>query len=143
MVGLFLAFPALESTGLLSCATDVFGGLSKGFYGLDSMLVEGVLRALAGEARAEGATRFDPVAFGRVLGLDRAPEVKTVRRKVTYLAKQQKAEDLILAMAIHHGATAPEAMAVLYVDGHVRAYCGTRKIAKTHSARLKFPAPAT
>ena len=30
-----------------------------------------------------------------------------------------------------------------YVDGHVRAYQGTRKIAKTHAARLKFPAPAT
>jgi hypothetical protein len=32
---------------------------------------------------------------------------------------------------------------VLYVDGHVRAYQGTRKIAKTHVPRLKFPAPAT
>ncbi|WP_343212964.1 putative transposase [Arthrobacter sp. H5] len=33
--------------------------------------------------------------------------------------------------------------AVLYVDGHVRAYQGTRKIGKAHSTRLKFPAPAT
>jgi hypothetical protein len=32
---------------------------------------------------------------------------------------------------------------VCYVDGHVRAYQGTRKIAKTHVPRLKFPAPAT
>ena len=32
---------------------------------------------------------------------------------------------------------------MLYVDGHVRAYQGTRKIAKTHVPRLKFPAPAT
>ena len=29
------------------------------------------------------------------------------------------------------------------MDGHVRAYQGTRKIAKTHVPRLKFPAPAT
>lgn len=33
--------------------------------------------------------------------------------------------------------------AVLYVDGHVRAYQGTRKIGKVHSTRLKFPVPAT
>ena len=37
----------------------------------------------------------------------------------------------------------PEQAAVLYVDGHVRAYQGTRRIAKTHVPRLKFPAPAT
>ena len=37
----------------------------------------------------------------------------------------------------------PEQAAVCYVDGHVRAYQGTRRIAKTHVPRLKFPAPAT
>ncbi|WP_426940234.1 putative transposase [Pseudarthrobacter sp. S6] len=33
--------------------------------------------------------------------------------------------------------------AVLYVDGHVRAYQGGKKIGKVHSTRLKFPVPAT
>jgi hypothetical protein len=83
LAGLLLAIPALEVTGLLSCATQVFGSLPNGFYGLDTMLLEGVLRALAGEPRAEGATRVDPRALGRALGLDRAPEVKTIRRKIT------------------------------------------------------------
>ena len=32
---------------------------------------------------------------------------------------------------------------MVYVDGHVRAYQGTRSIAKTHVTRLRFPAPAT
>ena len=32
---------------------------------------------------------------------------------------------------------------MFYVDGHVRAYQGGRKVAKTHLSRLKFPAPAT
>ena len=32
---------------------------------------------------------------------------------------------------------------MFYVDGHVRAYQGARKVAKTHLSRLKFPAPAT
>jgi hypothetical protein len=79
--------------------------------------------------------------------LDRAPEVKTIRRKITALADTGRAEELLAAMARHHldrlDNTNPDLAAVFYVDGHVRAYQGTRKVAKTHIARLRFPAPAT
>lgn len=148
LAGLLAALPALETTGLLAVAKDVYGALPEGFYGLDTMLTEGVLRALAGEPRAEGATRIDPAALGRVLGLDRAPEVKTIRRKIAQLAARGKATELLAGIAAHHLAhqdTDEEEGAgmVLYVDGHVRAYTGTRKVAKTHLARLRFPAPAT
>jgi transposase len=147
LAGLLLAIPALQATGLLPCATQVFGGLRNGFYGLDTMLVEGVLRALAGEPRAEGATRIDPHALGRVLGLDRGPEVKTIRRNITALAGTGRAGELLAAMAAAHVARLdqanPDLLAVFYVDGHARAYQGGRKVAKTHLSRLKFPAPAT
>ena len=147
LAGLLLAIPALQTTGLLSCATQVFGCLPNGFYGLDTMLLEGVLRALAGEPRVEGATRVDPAALGRVLGLDRGPEVKTIRAKITTLAGTGRAGELLAAMASAHvarlDASDPDLLAVFYVDGHVRAYQGGAKIAKTHLSRLKFPAPAT
>ena len=147
LAGLLLAVPALETTGLLSCATTVFGQLRNGFYGLDTMLIEGVLRALAGEPRAEGSTRIDPAALGRVLGLDRGPEVKTIRRKITALAATGRADELLAAMAAAHiarlDASNPDLLAVFYIDGHVRAYQGGHKVAKTHLSRLKFPAPAT
>jgi prepilin-type processing-associated H-X9-DG protein len=143
LAGLLLAVPALAATGLLQTAHTVYGGLPNGFYSLDAMLCEGVFRALLGEARAEGAVRVDPVALGRVLGLDRAPEVKTIRRKIGLLADAGRAGDWIAAMAARQVAARPEQAAVLYVDGHVRAYQGTRRIAKTHVPRLKFPAPAT
>ena len=153
LAGLFLALPGLEATGLLDCAHQVFGRLPNGFYGLDSVLVEAVARTLAGQPRAEGAARIDPAALGRVLGLDRAPEVKTIRRKLRQLAASGKGEELIAGMATRHlnplGASAAgedadeDVAAMLYVDGHVRAYHGRRKLAKTHMSRLKFPAPAT
>jgi transposase len=147
LAGLLLAIPALEATGLLTCATEVFGCLPNGFYGLDTMLLAGVLRTLAGEPRAEGSTRIDPAALGRVLGLDRAPEVKTIRGKITALAATGRAEELLAAMAAAHvarlDASNPDLLAVFYVDGHVRAYQGARKVARTHLSRLTFPAPAT
>ncbi|MBP2412006.1 hypothetical protein JOF48_000805 [Arthrobacter stackebrandtii] len=145
--GLFLAFPALETTGLISCAREVYGSLPNGFYGLETILIDSVLRALAGEARAEGATRFNPEELGRVLGLDRAPEVKTIRRRISQLAETGKAGELIAALAKHHlagtGSGGEDLSAILYVDGHVRAYQGTKKIGKLYSTRLKFPVPAT
>ena len=143
LAGLLLGLPALAATGLLATAHTVYGALPNGFYSLDAMLCESVFRALLGEARAECAARIDPVALGRVLGLDRAPEVKTIRRKIRCLAQAGKAGDWIAAMAARHVAARPEQAAVCYVDGHVRAYQGTRRIAKTHVPRLKFPAPAT
>jgi transposase len=146
LAGLFLALPGVAASGLLDCAEQVYCGLPNGFYGLESMLVEGVLRNLVGEPRAEGATRVNPVDLGRILGLDRAPEVKTIRRRISQLAQRKQGAALQQALAAHHlNGYRPQDAAgvVLYVDGHVRAYTGAANIAKTHAPRLKFPAPAT
>ena len=143
LAGLLLALPALEGTGLLVAARQVYGRLRDGYYGLAATLLTLVFLALAGEPRAEGATRVPPAALGRVLGLDRAPEVKTIRRKLGELAAAGKAADLIMALARRHAAARPQALGFLYVDGHARAYYGTRNVQKMHIARLKFPAPAT
>ena len=143
LAGLLLALPALEAAGLLAAARGVYGRLKDGFYGLTATLLTMVFLALAGEPRAEGATRVPPAALGRVLGLDRAPEVKTIRRKLAELAAAGKAAGLIMALARHHAAARPGALGFPYVDGHARAYYGTRTVQKTHVARLKFPAPAT
>ena len=99
--------------------------------------------ALLREARAEGATRIPPDALGRVPVLDRAPEVKTIRRKLAELAAAGKAADLQLALARHHAAASPGTLGFLYTGGHTRAYFGKRDIQKMHLARLKFPGPAT
>ena len=143
LAGLLLALPPLAGTGLLACARQVYGRLRDGFYGLEVMLVVLVFMALLREARAEGATRIPPAALGRVLGLDRAPEVKTIRRKLAELAAAGKAADLQLALARHHAAASPDTLGFMYIDGHTRAYFGKRDIQKMHVTRLKFPGPAT
>ena len=143
LAGLLLALPALAETGLLACARQVYGRLRNGFYGMEVLLVLLVFLALLREPRAEGATRVPPAALGRVLGLDRAPEVKTIRRKLGELAAAGKAADLQMAIAGHHAAARPDTLGFLYIDGHTRAYFGKRDVQKMHVARLKFPGPAT
>ena len=113
LAGLLLALPALEGTGLLAAAREVYGRLKDGFYGLTATLLTLVFLALAGEPRAEGATRVPPAALGRVLGLDRAPEVKTIRRKLGELAAAGKAAELIMALARRHAAARPDALGFL------------------------------
>src|SRR5674476_1157080 len=143
LVGLLLGLPTLEMIGLLDVAADTFGPMSKGFYGLRATLLTGVFLALLREPRAEGATRIAPADLGRVLGLDRAPEVKTLRRKLAELAAAGQGAALQAALAAHHAATRPGAVGFLYLDGHVRVYTGTRQLPKTHIARMRIAGPAT
>jgi transposase-like protein len=143
LAGLLLALPAVEDTGLLQAVREVYGQLKNGFYGMGATLLTLVFLALAGEPRAEGATRVPPAALGRALRLDRAPEVKTIRRKLAELASAGKAADLVMALARRHAGARPDMLGFLFIDGHARVYHGTRTVQKTHVARLKFPAPAT
>ena len=143
LAGLLLALPALQQAGLLPVARQVYGRLKDGFYGLELILVTCVFLALLGRPRAEGAAQVPPPALGRVPGLDRAPEVKTIRRKLRELAAAGKAADLQLAIARHHAATGPDELGLLYTDGHTRAYFGTRDVQKMHLGRLGRPGPGT
>ena len=143
LAGLLIALPALADTGLVACARQVYGRIRDGYYSLDTVLVHLVLQALLREPRAEGATRVPPPAMGRILGLDRAPEVKTIRRKIAELAAAGKAADLQMTIARYRAQASPDDLAFMYIDGHTRAYFGKREVQKMHVARLKFPGPAT
>jgi hypothetical protein len=143
LAGLLLGLPALAGTGLLQVAAAVFPPMRNGFYGLRATLLTGVFLALLREPRAEGATRVRPGDLGRVLGLDRAPEVKTIRRKLAELAGHRRGAALQAGLARHHATARPEAVGFLYLDGHVRVYTGTRQLPKAHIARMRIAGPAT
>jgi prepilin-type processing-associated H-X9-DG protein len=81
--------------------------------------------------------------LGRLLGLDRAPEVKTLRRKVGQLAQLGKSEEFQRELAQRRVAAHQEAMGFLYVDGHVRVYTGKVKLPKAHVTRMRLSMPAT
>jgi hypothetical protein len=143
LAGLLLILPALAGTGLVEAFEATYGRLRNGFYGLRATLLMLLFLALLRDPRAEGATRIRPADLGRLLGLDRAPEVKTLRRKLIELAAHERGADLQAALARAHATARPQALGFLYVDGHVRVYCGTRDLPKTHIARMHMAGHAT
>jgi len=143
LAGLLLALPTFQTTGLLEVAETTYGKLTNGFYGLRSVLLTLVLLALLREPRAEGATRVVPADLGRILALDRAPEVSTIRRRLGELAARGQAGELMAGLARQHVDAHPEAVGFVYIDGHVRAYHGTRRLPKAHVARMRISMPAT
>ncbi len=143
LTGLLLTLPSLAATGFLSIAENVIGQLRNGFYGLRSTLLTLLFLAFIREPRAEGLARVIPHDLGRVLGLDRAPEVGTLRRKLSELSALGIATDLQQAIARHHAREHPDAIGFLYVDGHVRVYHGQRELPKHHVARMRISMSAT
>ena len=141
--GALLAIPALVESGVFQTAADVYGGIGPAFYGLRTTLVTLLLMALLRIKRAEGLKEHSPRALGRLLGLDRAPEVNTLRRKIARIAAFGRATDFGRALAERRVTARGHAMGFLYVDGHVRAYHGTRCLPKAHLARMRIAMPAT
>jgi DNA-binding CsgD family transcriptional regulator len=141
--GVLLALPALVASGVFSSARQIYGSLGPAFYGLRTTLVALLLMALLRIKRPEGLKEHAPGDLGRVLGLDRAPEVKTVRRKLRRLAATGRAAEFGRALAQRRVADRGAALGVLYVDGHVRVYHGQRALPKAHVARRRLAMPAT
>jgi hypothetical protein len=141
--GVLLALPALLATGLLDAAREVWGAIGPAFYGLRTTMVTLSLLALLRIKRPEALKEHSPPTLGRILGLDRAPEVKTLRRKLQRLASEGGAEHFGRLLAQHRVSTHGHALGFLYIDGHVRVYYGKHRLPKTHIARLHSIAAAT
>jgi len=118
--GVLLALPALVDSGIFTIARKIYGNIGPAFYGLRTTFIALLFMALLRIKRAEALKEHSPDDFGRVLGLDRAPEVKTLRRKLSRLAALGRAADLGQALAQKRVADRGAAMGFLDVDGHVR-----------------------
>lgn len=141
--GVLLAVPALTQSGIFSVAEEVYGHIGPAFYGLRTTMMALLLMALLRIKRPEGLKEQAPVDLGRVLGLDRGPEVKTLRRKLTRLAAYGKAEVFGRKLAQRRVARRGKAMGFLYMDGHVRVYHGKHRLPKAHVTQMRMSLPAT
>jgi hypothetical protein len=65
-----------------------------------------------------------PGEFGKLMGLDRVPEVRCLREKLDQLSVEDAAKQWSAHLSRHWMQVDPEAAGTLYVDGHVRVYHG-------------------
>jgi transposase len=135
--GVLMALALVGKTGLFEVAQRLYGRLRPAFYGLKNFLRVLCLMAFLRIKRVEGLASCEPEPLGRLVGLDRVPEVKTVRRKLNEVAAHGKAADFVAAMGEAWAQQAQDALGFLLVDGHVRVYSGTRKIPKVYSTRVR------
>jgi hypothetical protein len=142
--GVLLALPALLEEGLLEVGTKVYSGLRNGFFGLRSVLLTFAFMALLRIKTPEQLTEHAPGELGLLLGLDRAPEVKTLRRKLREMGERGLARTFMRRLTERWARVTPRELALLYVDGHVRPYHGrTHVLPKHHVQQRGRPMPGT
>jgi hypothetical protein len=142
--GVLLALPALLEQGLLEVGTEVYTALRNGFFGLRSVLLTFAFMALLRIKTPEQLTEHAPGEMGFLLGLDRAPEVKTLRRKLRELGERQLARTFAQRLTERWAKDGSRELGILYIDGHVRPYHGrTHVLPKHHVPQRGRPWPGT
>ena len=130
--GVLLALPALLAAGLLRC-TPEFYQLSRGFYGIESIFLLLGLMALVRIRSLEQLRYQAPGEWGKLLGLDRIPEVRTLRAKLKLLCKDLgQAMRWNAALAQQWIARQNATELYFYCDGHVRVYHGDQTALPRH-----------
>ncbi len=120
---LLVSLPALCANGLFSgIGKHLF--LPKGFYSCLHILLTLGFMALARIRRPEGLRHIPAGELGKVAGLDRVPEVRTLREKITALASAGDPDAWMKELARTWMEDEPDEAGYLYVDGHVRVYYG-------------------
>lgn len=123
--GVLWALPALLANGLLRHAKEHFN-LPKGFYGLIHIFILLAFMALSRVKSIEQLRYNSAGEWGNLLGLDRIPEVRTLREKIQHLSNEGQVQEWSRALSKDWMSDGPESAGILYVDGHVRVYHGSQ-----------------
>jgi transposase-like protein len=141
-VGALLAIPVLVQQGVFYEALGVFGGIGPAFYGLRTTVVCVCLMMMLNLSRVQDVMQRPPRTLGKLLGLDRSPEVKTLRRKVRTLALQGRSLQWMEALAKRQLDEPTSETMWLYLDGHVSVYSGKHRLREHHVACLRAARPS-
>ena len=121
--GVLSALPALLFIGLLEGAEHILGK-AKGYYTTFHILLLLAFMTLCRIKTVEQLRGQAPGEFGKLLGLDRIPEVRCLRQKLDKLSHEEAVERWGTRLSRHWMENTPNAAGTLYIDGHVRVYHG-------------------
>jgi hypothetical protein len=121
--GVLCTLPALAENGLFRHIHDCLFQL-RGYYSTLHVIVLLAHMALCRIKAVEQLQYQPPGELGKLLGLDRVPEVRCLRHKLAALSSGDGPEKWAGLLSRDWLEAAPELAGALYVDGHVRLYHG-------------------
>lgn len=136
--GVLCALGALLVNGLLGPAREFLGKVS-GYYTANQVLILLGFMGLCRIKTTEQLRGKAPGELGKLMGLDRVPEVRCLRDKLDDLSRDDASEKYAAALSRQWMETEPEAVGTLYVDGHVRVYHGSKtKLPRKYVSRQRL-----
>ena len=123
--GVLCALPVLVASGLLSHVDECFKTL-KGYYTNVQVLILVAYMALCRIKTVEQLQYHPPGEIGKLMGLDRIPEVRCLRAKLNALSEGDAPEKWSRSLSRDWMESDPGLAGALYVDGHVRVYHGSQ-----------------
>jgi transposase len=134
--GVLCALPALAANGLYHKINECFDEF-KGYYSVIHIITLLAFMALCRIKTTEQLRWQPPGELGKLLGLDRIPEVRCLRNKLSALSGEGAVKwgELLSKKWMDDY---PDLAGVLYVDGHVRLYGGKEKLPKQYVSRERL-----
>lgn len=112
----------------------------KGYYNLKHIIIGLAFLYLIRIKNPEQLKHHSPGELGKLIGLDRIPEAKTLRKKIYQISRQRQAKAWSRELAKKW--VAEEKNHFYYIDGHVKVYSGHKaNLGKKHISRLKLCLP--
>lgn len=135
--GVLLSLPALLSNGLLIYEQDFYP--DQGYYSVSSVFMCLSFLALL-RIKTLGQSSLIPAGeLGKAIGLDRIPEVKTLRERIALFCSKCDIEQWGYKLSKSWLEDYPDLSGVLYIDGHVNIYYGGQTaMPKRYVSRLRL-----
>ena len=135
--GVLLSLPALLSNGLLKYEQDFHP--DQGYYSIASIFMSLSFLALLRVKTLAQSSQIPAGEIGKAVGLDRIPEVKTLRERIALFCSKCDIEQWGYKLSKSWLEDYPDLSGVLYIDGHVNIYYGSKtQMPKRYVSRLRL-----
>ncbi len=134
--GVLCALPALIENSLLH-KSETLGDV-KGYYTKVQILLVLAVMFLCRFRTVEQLRGAPPGELGGLLGLDRIPEARCLRRKTSALARGGSAARWSAEVSAEWMRRYPDTTGFLYVDGHIKTYSGKADLPRRYVSRQRL-----
>lgn len=121
--GLLFSIPALVEQGLFK-ARKHYQSWAAGYYGFKHILITLAFMALSRIKNPEQLKNCPPGEIGKIIGLDRIPQAKCLREKISFITEQGKSRYFQNELA--ESWINADSCIYFNIDGHVRVYNGSK-----------------